>query len=171
MKRFESLAVLALLAALLLAACGSEPTLPPRTPFPITVAPAADLIQSVSGCTTDVLENWLESTYFLVQDFTTEMNEAATLSQQEVSFRLQRLAILREALLAVPIPEECASDAHRLLVDLTDPVLNGFQAYVDGEGPPPSDAINAANNLLADFDRFQQQLQARLENQFQTPQP
>lgn len=163
------IALIALLC--ILAACGDEPPALPSTAVPVTIAPASELLTTVSGCATADLENWLESTYFLLGDFTTTLQETVNQSAEQVGSQLARLVTLRDALLAVPIPADCASEAHTLLIDITDPVLTALQAYASGDGPPPGDLMETAAGIEAEFNQWHEQLTAQLQAQFGTPAP
>jgi hypothetical protein len=160
--KIQSLPSLLLVTLLLLAGCGTPPapTATPTVPPPVTLTPPTGPVY-VSGCTTADLETWTEATYFLLRDFVGLMTEAEAQSPTEVRAILPRMAQLRDAVLAIPAPEACATEAHTLLTGMLEAVLQILQRYANGETIDLAAEMAPINTVLGDV----QNLQAALEEQ------
>jgi len=158
-------------AGLLLAACGGgqSPAFTPTPPPPVTLNPPADPI-FVAGCEITDLETWLESSDYLLRDFVSQMNMAQTQPPEQVRVTLQRAAVLRDALVALPAPEGCAGEAHRLILQMLADSLQSLQAYGNGEGVDLHTAQTEVDSQLGGIQTLQQALQAQLDAQFATQQ-
>ena len=162
--------VLLLGAGLLLAACGDAGPAPTSTPLPpMTLAPAADAI-FVEGCATADLENWVERVDFLLRDFVSQLNTAQGQSPGLVRTTLQRMVSLRDALVAIPAPEGCAGDAHRLMLQLVNTALDRLVAYTNGDNPDLGGSMGDVDQMLGDLQNVQNSLQTLLDAQFQANQ-
>ncbi len=162
---------LMLCASLLLAACGGGPSAGPApTPPPLVTlnAPADPVF--VAGCEATDLETWLESSDFLLRDFVSQMNQAQNQTPEQVRVTIQRMAALRDALVAIPAPDGCAGEAHRLILQMLANSLQSFQAYGNGETVDLRAAQAEIDTLLGGIQTLQQALQAQLDAHFATQQ-
>ncbi len=157
--------------AVLFSACdpAPEPTSTATVPPPVTLTPPASPV-FLAGCTTDDLENWLEQTDFLLRDFVSVMNQAGRQEPIQVRATIQRLAQLRDALIAVPAPEGCASEAHILLLNLIYTATNSLQAYANGALTDLSVMQGTIDQALGNLQTMQNTLQRQLEQQYATEQ-
>lgn len=174
MSRSTALTLIALLlcGGMLLAACGggeppAGPT--PTPPPPVTLNPPADPV-FVAGCAVTDLETWLESTDFLLRDFVSQLNAAQNQTPEQVRVTIRRMADLRDALVAVPAPDGCAGEAHRLILQMLADSLQSLQAYGNGEGVDLRAAQTEVDTLLGGIQTLQQALQAQLDAHFATQQ-
>lgn len=163
--------LLLLLNIVLVASCA--PTIPstptPTIPPPVTLTPAAEPA-FVAGCTTDDLENWGEQTDFLLRDFIAVLNQAENQDPAQVRITIQRIAELRDALLAVPAPEACAAEAQHLAATLINTATDTLQRYANGEDADLSAMQDTVNNTLGSIQELQNALDEQLREQFQAEQ-
>ena len=156
---------------LLLTACGGAAPTPAPTPSPlppVTLDPAANAI-FVEGCVTGDLENWVERVDFLLRDFVSQLNLAQGQSPDQVRATLQRMVPIRDALVAIPAPDGCAGDAHRLLLQMLDTTLVRLVTYANGAGGDLGD-LGDVDQMLGDLQSWQDLLQTLLDAQFQADQ-
>lgn len=133
MTRRQFLFVLVmLLGVILLAACGFESTPVPTTPIPATVVPLADVI-FVPGCTLSDLETWVEASDYLLRDFVGLVNQISNMPPEEVAAVAQDLIPVRNALVSIPAPLDCATAAHNAILTLVDDTLEAVEQYSSGE--------------------------------------
>ena len=156
------------LAMAALAACGGPPPSPPAlTATP--VEPTAALI-FIPGCATGDLENWLESTYFLLADAVSLMNQVEDQTPDQVRETIARLVPLRDALIAVPAPEECAAEMHRLTTQAVGDMLTVLQRFEQGEIPAIEPYLTDIDAALGRVQLMQAALEERLRAQFSAEQ-
>ena len=158
---------------LLLTACGEAAPTPTPSPLPpVTLDPAANAI-FVEGCATGDLENWVERVDFLLRDFVSQLNLAQGQSPDQVRVTLQRMVPLRDALVAIPAPDGCAGDAHRLLLQMLDTTLVRVVSYANGEGGNVGDLggeLGDVDQMLGELQSWQNSLQTLLDAQLQADQ-
>jgi hypothetical protein len=153
-----------LLLTLILAACGNGPT-PQPTRTLLTISPP-EALTFIPGCATTDLENWSESSYFLLRDFVAAMNQVETQTPEEVYTTVQRMIPIRDALIAVPAPQECAAEAHSATITLINDTLAELQRFVNGEISDLQYLISEFDVRLGDIQLMQLALEERLESQF-----
>jgi hypothetical protein len=155
---------------LLLTACGE--TAPASTPTPLppmTLAPSSDAI-FIEGCATADLENWVERVDFLLRDFVTKLNLAQGQSPNLVRTTLLDMVPIRDALVAIPAPDGCAGDAHRLMLQMVDAAIQHLLAYTNGENTDVSRSMVDVDQMLGDLQSLQGSLETLLDAQLQANQ-
>lgn len=165
----RSMVILAVFG-MLLAACGEAVPTPTPTPLPpLTLAPPADAI-FLEGCATADLENWVERVDFLLRDFVSQLNLAQGQSPNLVRTTLLRMVPIRDALTAIPAPEGCAGDAHRLMLQMVNTAIDHLQAYTNGEASDLNASMGDVDQMLGDLQSLQNSLETLLNAQFQANQ-
>lgn len=158
-----------LLLPLLLAACALGDTPNPTSAPPITLAPPPTLTFSGNCESTPELDNWLQTTNFLVSDFLTLINDTAALERGQMYESVLRLAALRDQASLTATPD-CAQVVQELLNAAMNVAVDTFQAYVNGESPDLGKTVADVSNQLETVMAMQQELIARLETQYQQQQ-
>jgi len=153
-----------------LTACGGTAPAATSTPLPpLTVLPPADAI-FVEGCATADLENWVERVDFLLRDFVTKLNLAQGQSPTLARTTLQSMIPLRDALVAIPAPDGCAGDAHRLMIQLVEAAVDHLLAYTNGENPDVNASMDDVDQMLGELQTLQNSLETLLDAQLQANQ-
>jgi hypothetical protein len=165
----RALVVLAVFGLLLTACGGTAPAATPTPLPPLTLAPPADAT-FLEGCATADLENWVERVDFLLRDFVSQLNLAQGQSPNLVRTTLQRMVPLRDALVAIPAPDGCAGDAHRLMLQMANSAIDHLQAYANGEISDINAAMEDVDQMLGDLQGLQGSLETLLDAQFQANQ-
>lgn len=157
-------------AAVVSAACGGGTAAPTPTPSHITVHPAGDFT-FVPGCDTADLENWVENADFLIPEFMrTAGNLGSEPAPEAIRPGIERLVILRDGLIAIPVPEGCVAEAQTLTIEMMETVLQAYEAYANGEAVDLEAVLSQANAAFGDISTLQTTLLERLQEQFQTGQ-
>jgi hypothetical protein len=165
----HKLKILCLLLPCLLAACalGDVPNSMPIPP--VTLVPPATLTFEGNCEANAELDHWLQSSSFLAADFLTEINTAAALDRGEMYEPVLRLASLRDQLNRAPAPD-CAHVVHELLSVAMSAGVDAFQAYVNGDTSELGTTIADVSNQIETVMAMQQELIARLEEQYRQEQ-
>lgn len=151
---------------LLATACALADAVPATQPPPITLAPPPEM-QFEGLCTnTKDLENWLQITSTLIEDFQSLMNTAAAKGRAEMYPDVIRLGAIRDSLFAVTTPD-CASAAQLLLSDATNRAVSALQAFANGDAPDLGNAITDINGQLDQVIALQNVLLSQMNAQFQ----
>ena len=171
LRNLYRLAGIMLTLVLLAVSCGkAEPTPTPSPLPPVTVsAPATPVF--VAGCTTTDLETWLESTYFLTDEFVNVTNYLSTQSPEAVRAGITRLVMLRDAILAVPVPETCAADVHMLITAVVQNAVTALQRYGNDEDIDLAPVVDDVNGIIGNVEALQSNLEEQLQMQRETEQP
>jgi uncharacterized phage infection (PIP) family protein YhgE len=169
-KRWIAPEILLLLCPLLFAACALGDTVDPTPAPPLTLAPAPTLVFAGDCAVTTELDGWLQSTWFLAQDFQKELNSAAALQQSQLFDSVTRMAQLRDATNATTTPA-CAVETQLRLVDAMTTAVNTFQAYANGDLPDLGNTVAEVNSQLDEVIAMQNDLMQQLEAQYQQQRP
>lgn len=144
----------------LLSACALGETGP--TPLPVTLPPAPTLLFAGQCEITADLEDWLESTYFLLEDFTTVLLGLSGQSRAEIQDDLNRMVELRNALNGRPAPD-CAGTGQTQLSDAMTRAISGTQQYINGDLGDVAGIVGEVSTQLDAFRVLHGELQARFE--------
>lgn len=132
------------------------------TPFPVTLPPAPTLVFSGECTLTADLEDWLETTYFLKEDFALVVSGLPNQTRAEIQDDFNRMVDLRNALNGLETPD-CAVQAQSALSDAMTAAITGVQRYINGEVGDVNGIVESANAQLTAFSNLHSELQARFE--------
>lgn len=159
-----------LVAALVSAGCGGGAAAPTPTPSRVTVHPAGDFT-FVPGCDTADLENWVESADFLIPEFMrTAGNLGSEPAPEAIRPGVERLMVLRDGLVAIPVPEGCAAEVQTLTIEMMESVLRAYEAYANGQAVDLEAVLSEVNAVFGDISTLQSDLLQRLREQFRAGQ-
>lgn len=155
---------------ILLSACREEVgLLPEQSPNNSDLfAPTQATI--VAGCETGELEGWYESFSANSHSFYAEAPTFTALASDSIALPINRLGDLRDAIMALPVPE-CVAPLHGQQQANMTAVIDAFVAYQQGETTQTDlqsvveDAQQRHNNeLLPEIEALQGSLTERLDN-------
>ncbi len=163
--RYTVLVPVVLLAGVLLAACGFEPTPVPATPIPATPVPLAS-VTFIPGCTLTDLETWIEASDYLLRDFVGRVNQVSNMPPEEVRAITQEMIPLRNALVTIPAPQDCAAEAHTAIYTLVDDTLAAMEQYGSGEIRDLNDFNESFDVILGEIQLMRIDLEDLLQTMF-----
>jgi len=158
--------VLFLLLPGILTACalGDVSNATPLPPITLAPPPALNLVGTCDD--TKTLENWLQVSTTLRDNFQTQMNAAAAKSKAEMSVDIPGLAALRDSSFEAATPD-CAAEAGIKLSDTMSQAVTAFQRYVNGETPDLGNTVVDINGQIDQISVMQNDLIERMNTQFQ----
>lgn len=146
-------------------ALGEGPT--PTPPPPITLPAPPPLLLEGSCDEAAGLDNWLQTTVYLVSEFQTAVNSAATQQRGELYDTVLNMARIRDAANNTVAPE-CAVPVHIMMVETMKTTVDNLQAYVNGDRDSLGNAIPSAISQLDQITAGQNELIARLETLYRS---
>ena len=151
---------------LILTACalGNAPSSATTIP-PVTLAVPPTMVFAGDCEGTEELNNWLQSTDFLVSEFLTTLNGMMSLNREDMRAQVLHLGKVREEANKVVTPD-CAQAIQLLMVEAMDTAVTNFQAYANND---LQDLGNIVAEVIGQVDRViaaQNDLKTRLEEQF-----
>lgn len=139
MRKLGILSVLGLVLMLALTACGGGQSGPAPSATPDGASGSGGSGGEAQGgnaavnCPRSGLENWLQRSSALTQEFTDTVNSSLAVPPNQIGAVVDRLASVRGALLIITVPD-CAQAHFKLLDETTQRVITTLEDY--GRGLP-----------------------------------
>ncbi len=155
----KNLAALFVLLAVA-AACQPAPTPAPAvTAVPVTPGP----MTLVDGCDPKDLDNWIEEAMYLTEAFGTAMAQAQEMAPAELDAVMLNLRDYKYYMEQLPVPADCAQEAHGLISAQMQEVISALAAYQTDPSIDIRPVITRAQSTLELAQSYIQELIMQME--------
>jgi len=134
-------------------------------PPPLTLQPAATIINSGNCVVTGELERWLQITVQAQTQFKAKTEEASVKNRRDIYNDVLELANLRDVVLKTPTPD-CGQEVQALLTGTMQQIIEIFQVYYNDQ-TANLDGLGEQIQTLNQVTVFHSNLIAIMEAQYQ----